>query len=78
MPPPIAVLGGGITGLSAAFHLARRSPSTQILLLEKEARYGGWINTENAEVNGQRVVLESGPRTLRPNGLALLELVRFS
>ncbi len=84
-PRHITVLGAGITGLSAAFHLARAfPPSTRIALLERQDRIGGWIQTEKVHVNstddsvgiGQTVLFESGPRTIRPNNLALLELVR--
>lgn len=79
-PSSIAVLGGGITGLSAAFHLSRRFPSSRILILEKSKRLGGWIQSKKAQISlpGGDVgtaVLELGPRTLRPQSLALLELV---
>ncbi|KAJ3500439.1 hypothetical protein NLJ89_g9794 [Agrocybe chaxingu] len=80
MPPPnIAVLGGGLTGLSAAFHLSRRFPTAQITLLEKQARLGGWVRSERVEllqINAS-VLLEGGPRTLRPNGRPVLELVNL-
>lgn len=80
-PRHIAILGGGITGLSSAFYLSRRFPNSLITLLEKSSRLGGWIRSERVQVqdgNGTpaSVVLEYGPRTLRPNSKALLELVR--
>lgn len=86
MSTAIGVLGGGISGLSAAYHLARRLPAsstTKIILLEKSKRLGGWIRSENATVetfsrsgsNTHSVVLEAGPRTLRPKSLDMLELV---
>jgi oxygen-dependent protoporphyrinogen oxidase len=76
----IAVLGGGLTGLVAAFHLSRRFPAAQITLLERENRLGGWVRSERVSVRDGSttlgsVVLEAGPRTLRPNSKALLELV---
>ncbi|KAF7790522.1 hypothetical protein EIP86_001478 [Pleurotus ostreatoroseus] len=81
MPPPtsIGILGGGLTGLSSAFHLSRRFPSTSITLLESSPRLGGWVHSERVDVrdtqgNEARVLLERGPRTLRPNGKAVLEL----
>ncbi|KAH8105791.1 Protoporphyrinogen oxidase [Phellopilus nigrolimitatus] len=83
MPPSsIAVLGGGITGLSAAFHLSRRFPRARITLLEKSAREGGWIQSRRVDVkdaDGNRadVLLEAGPRTLRLNSGAVLELVNL-
>lgn len=84
MPPStIAVLGGGITGLSATFHLSRKFPNARILLLEKSKKLGGWIQSKRVSfgIPGGDVgtaVLESGPRTLRPNSYPLLELVCMS
>ncbi|KAF5357077.1 hypothetical protein D9756_006549 [Leucocoprinus leucothites] len=72
----IAVLGGGLTGLSAAFNLSYRFPKAQVLLFEKGKRLGGWAQSEFVEVQGRRILLESGPRTLRPKGAAVLELIR--
>ena len=78
MPPQhIAVLGGGLTGLSSAFHLSRRFPSTQITLIERQKRLGGWVRSERVVLPGTTtsVLLEAGPRTLRPHGKSVLELV---
>ncbi|KAG6332443.1 hypothetical protein ID866_6649 [Astraeus odoratus] len=87
MPPKaIAVIGGGLTGLSAAFHLSRRFPGTHIAVYNAEARFGGWVRSERARVsftghNGRHeqadVVLEAGPRTLRPNSRGVLELIHL-
>jgi oxygen-dependent protoporphyrinogen oxidase len=81
MPPShIAILGGGLTGLSSAYHLSRKFPSSLITLLEKQPRFGGWVRSERVQVKDERgnvasVVLEAGPRTLRPNAKSILELV---
>ena len=77
----VVVLGGGITGLSAAFYLARKHPTVQITLVEKSTRFGGWVRSERVQVsdshgNRARVLLEAGPRTIRPNAKSVLELVR--
>jgi oxygen-dependent protoporphyrinogen oxidase len=77
----VVILGGGITGLSAAFHLACKQPNVQITLIEKSARFGGWIRSERVEVrdadgNLGNVLLEAGPRTIRSNSKPILELVR--
>lgn len=82
-PPHIAILGGGLTGLSSAFHLSRKFPNSCITLLEKRSRFGGWVCSERVQVedkqdNTASVVLEAGPRTLRPNANAVLELVSES
>ena len=60
----VVVLGGGITGLSAAFYLARKHPTVQITLVEKSSRFGGWVRSERVEVcdshgNRARVLLRS-------------------
>ena len=78
----ITILGGGLTGLSAAFNLSRRFPSSHITLLEQETRLGGWVRSERVSVHHGRpesatVLLEAGPRTLRPNAKSVLELVRL-
>lgn len=79
-PKHIAILGGGLSGLSSAFHLSRRFPSSRITLLEQHDRLGGWVRSERVDVedtHGARakILLESGPRTLRPNQNAILEMV---
>lgn len=76
----VVILGGGITGLSAAFHLACKQPNVPITLVEKNARFGGWIRSERIEVrdddgNLGNVLLEAGPRTIRPNSKSILELI---
>ncbi|RPD58507.1 Protoporphyrinogen oxidase [Lentinus tigrinus ALCF2SS1-6] len=83
-PKSVTVLGGGITGLSAALHLSRRLPAHSavcINLIERSARLGGWVFSERVQVKAKGheadVLLESGPRTLRPNSKALLELIHL-
>ncbi|KAL4247830.1 Protoporphyrinogen oxidase [Abortiporus biennis] len=83
MPPSnIAIIGGGLSGLSATFHLARRFPNSRITLLEKSNRLGGWVRSERVNVKDSQgktanVLLEAGPRTLRPNGNSVLELINL-
>ncbi|KAF8162792.1 protoporphyrinogen oxidase [Crassisporium funariophilum] len=80
MPPrSIAILGGGLTGLSSAYHLSRRFPAAQVTLIEKHARLGGWVHSERVKIPGTdaSVLLEAGPRTLRPNSKAVLELIHL-
>ena len=33
-PADVAIIGGGLTGLSAAYHLLKRYPGTRIVVLE--------------------------------------------
>ena len=73
--PHIAVLGGGITGLSSAYHLARKFPTTKITLIEGSNHVGGWLDSHRVNVGGGTVLLEKGPRTLRSSSKATSELV---
>ncbi|KAG9313472.1 hypothetical protein JVU11DRAFT_5797 [Chiua virens] len=82
LPGSIVVLGGGLTGLSAAFHLSRRFPQTPIHVVNKDARFGGWVRSETVKFSlpcheQAEVVLEAGPRTLRPNAHSVLELIHL-
>lgn len=77
----LVVLGGGLSGLSSAFHLSRRFPDLFVTLVEKNSRLGGWVSSERVHVRDEQghsaeMILESGPRTLRPNAKSVLELVR--
>ena len=74
--PHIVVLGGGITGLSSAFHLARKFPTTKVTLIEGSSRVGGWLDSNRVDMGGGTVLLERGPRTLRSSSKPALELVR--
>jgi oxygen-dependent protoporphyrinogen oxidase len=74
----IAILGGGITGLSAAHYLTRELPNARITIYDGSDRLGGWLESKSINVGNGKVVFESGPRTLRPNtaaGLATVEMV---
>lgn len=73
-----AVIGGGITGLTAAFRLSQDPTCSKVTLYEKSHRVGGWLLSETIPVEGGKVVFEYGPRTLRtavPACLPLLDLV---
>jgi protoporphyrinogen/coproporphyrinogen III oxidase len=66
----VVVLGGGITGLAAAFYLRRARPDLQLVLLERAARLGGNIRTER----GDGFVIDAGPDSFlrtKPDGVAL-------
>ncbi|KAJ8132056.1 hypothetical protein O1611_g1568 [Lasiodiplodia mahajangana] len=69
-PREIAVLGAGITGLTAAHYLARYAKNAHITIYEASGRPGGWIKADRVLVeddNGQlgHVMFQSGPRMLR-------------
>ncbi|KAI1136851.1 Protoporphyrinogen oxidase [Hypoxylon sp. FL0543] len=64
----IAVIGGGITGLTAAYYASKRYPSAAITLFEGSSRFGGAIESAYVPLTeGTALVCEKGPRTLRAN-----------
>ncbi|KAF9431420.1 oxygen-dependent protoporphyrinogen oxidase [Entomortierella beljakovae] len=86
MPPRthIAVIGGGISGLSTAWYLARTAPSNvAITLLEGSKRIGGWLHSDRIDDPhnpGGSILLERGPRSLRPQGISglnTLEMIKL-
>jgi oxygen-dependent protoporphyrinogen oxidase len=56
----ILIIGGGISGLSAAYHLQKTKASAQIYLIEKEKRLGGKIET----LHQDGYIIETGPESL--------------
>jgi oxygen-dependent protoporphyrinogen oxidase len=81
----VVILGGGITGLSAAWHLqqaaARDSLPTTYTLIEQSDRWGGKVRSEVVERDGAPAwVLEAGPDgllTRKPWALALARNLRL-
>lgn len=72
MKPIFSILGGGISGMSAAWYLRKRYPEAKIQLFEKSDRLGGVIGTQRAE----RWLFEEGPRTFQESrSHCLLELI---
>lgn len=57
----ILILGGGISGLSLAYYLAKRNDLFDIHLIEKSERCGGWIDSDNST----GFFFEKGPRVFR-------------
>jgi len=70
---PIAIIGGGIAGLSAAWYLQKAG--IDYVLLEQDARWGGKIRTETVTgYGGAPFIVEGGPDsfiTQKPWGAAL-------
>lgn len=86
----IAVAGGGLTGLTTAYYLAKELPaSAKVTVYEGSDRLGGWVKTDqvSVDVGGVQgtVSFERGPRTLsslntstwRYDDLVLYDLVRY-
>lgn len=76
----VAVVGGGITGLTAAWRLTQDPKCTGVTLYEKSHRLGGWMESETIPVGDGQIVFEYGPRTLRwtdPTGKFIMKMVRY-
>ena len=79
----VAVLGGGISGLTSAYRLSQQLPPSNynVLLLESSPRLGGWIHSERTSVphsSDSTALIEAGPRSIRPTGptaMVMLELL---
>ncbi|MBA3530302.1 MAG: protoporphyrinogen oxidase [Ardenticatenales bacterium] len=68
----VVIVGGGISGLAAAYRLRTLAPEVQVTLIEREARLGGKILTERAG----GFVIEAGADCFlsrKPRGIALCE-----
>lgn len=61
----VGIIGGGISGLTAAYRLQQNGVSVQ--LLEASDRVGGVIETTTAD----GFLVEHGPNSLRPNALLM-------
>ena len=61
----ISIVGGGISGLSAAFYLSKLPSVTSITVFEASSSLGGWIQTTKTS---DGFLFEHGPRTIRPAG----------
>lgn len=76
----VSILGGGISGLSAAFYLSKMPGRIKVNLFEAGPTFGGWIKTDKRD----GYIFEAGPRTIRPKGLPgnttlqLIELLGLS
>lgn len=78
LPPPsegprIAIVGSGLTGLTAAYYLAMYIPNSRVVMYEASDRVGGWVKSEvkEVDVNGhkQSVMFERGPRSMSPGDM---------
>jgi oxygen-dependent protoporphyrinogen oxidase len=72
--PHAIVIGGGITGLAAAYRLRHTAPETPVTLLEATDHLGGKILTEHRD----DFVIEAGPDSFlatKPRGVGLSQEV---
>ena len=68
--PPVVIIGGGVSGLSAAYYLAKGGVSAT--LIESRPRLGGVIQTEHVE----GCTIEAGPDSFLSIKPAALDLIR--
>ena len=62
----IAVIGGGLTGLSACHYVRKLIPSAQVSLFERSSNYGGWIKTIQMPMSENvKIPIELGPNSIR-------------
>lgn len=73
MKPPVVIIGAGISGLALGWALKQQDPDLDLVILEKNHRPGGWIET----IHTENFLFEQGPRSCRTSGtgLATLQLV---
>jgi oxygen-dependent protoporphyrinogen oxidase len=75
----VAILGSGITALSAAYHLLLTPNPPHITIYEKQPTVGGWLRSKYVDLKdgSGSVLFETGPRNVRPAvpiGLATIAL----
>lgn len=76
-PKHVAVIGGGITGLSSAWYLLKQARDVRISLLESSNRWGGKIVTEEVQGNGREpFIVEAGPDSFLTQKPWALQLAR--
>jgi protoporphyrinogen/coproporphyrinogen III oxidase len=67
---PIAVIGGGATGLAAAYQLSKAG--RKVRLFESNDRLGGAVRSESVE----GWLIEAGPNSFQENSKVVVELIR--
>lgn len=67
--PRVIIIGGGLSGLAAAFRIRQTCPGVELLLLEGRNRLGGNVHTEVRDgftvEHGPNGFLDSKPSTIR-------------
>ncbi|KAM4690760.1 protoporphyrinogen oxidase isoform 1-T2 [Rhinophrynus dorsalis] len=66
MQRTVVVAGGGISGLTACYHLVKDASLSKVILLEGSSRLGGWMRTTRTE---DGAIFEHGPRGILPKGV---------
>ncbi len=71
-PQRLVILGGGITGLAAAFYALRESKNLEVTILEATDRFGGQIRT----IRRDGYILDAGPDGFLARKTAAVHLCR--
>jgi protoporphyrinogen/coproporphyrinogen III oxidase len=77
-PPHVVIIGGGISGLSAAWELQQRAGARiRITVLEADGRWGGKLLTQQMPApNGGRFIIDAGPESFVTRKPAAWQLTR--
>ena len=71
VPFRVVILGGGLSGLSAAHTILKHAKvPTEVTIIESQRRIGGWIDSTRFD---DGTVFEHGPRSARSYGNVALE-----
>ena len=76
----VAIIGSGISGLTAAHYVRKLAPLSQITIFEQSNDYGGWLKTNRIPVyfsQSQKyqkkpshyITFESGPASIRTTNI---------
>jgi oxygen-dependent protoporphyrinogen oxidase len=75
--PTVAVIGGGITGLSAAWEIQQRAPEIDLIVLEAGDRWGGKVLTQSMPgPDGGQFIIDAGPESFVTRKREIWTLVR--
>lgn len=75
--PAVAVIGGGITGLSAAWEIQQIAPEVSLVVLEAGDRWGGKVLTQTMRgPDGGRFIIDAGPESFVTRKREIWDLVR--
>ncbi|KAI3630967.1 hypothetical protein MIR68_010997 [Amoeboaphelidium protococcarum] len=69
----VAILGGGISGLSSALFLAIKNPNIKVTLIEKSSTTGGWLKS----VRKDGYLFELGSRSMSPKEANVTSVARL-